>query len=44
VRSGRTTLGGEGTVEPENPVWVEFAHSMAPMIAPMAAPLGAMAL
>ena len=44
VRSGRTVLAGEGTVEPENPVWVEFAHSMAPMMAPMAAPLGAIAL
>ncbi len=39
VRDGRTVLPGEGSVEPENPVWVEFAHSMAPMMAPMAAPL-----
>jgi 2-polyprenyl-3-methyl-5-hydroxy-6-metoxy-1,4-benzoquinol methylase len=44
VRAGRTSLRGEGTVEPENPVWVEFAHSMAPMMAPMAGPLGAIAL
>ena len=44
VRNGRTVLAGEGTLEPENPVWVEFAHSMAPMMAPMAAPLGAIAL
>ncbi|HSB13291.1 MAG TPA: class I SAM-dependent methyltransferase [Bryobacteraceae bacterium] len=44
VRNGRTVLPGEGTVEPENPVWVEFAHSMAPMMAPMAAPLGEIAL
>ena len=44
VRNGRTSLPGQGTVEPENPVWVEFAHSMAPMMAPMAAPLGAIAL
>jgi 2-polyprenyl-3-methyl-5-hydroxy-6-metoxy-1,4-benzoquinol methylase len=44
VRAGRTVLPGQGTVEPENPVWVEFAHSMAPMMAPMAAPLGAIAL
>jgi hypothetical protein len=44
VRSGRTTLEGAGTVEPENPVWVEFAHSMAPMMALMAAPLGQLAL
>lgn len=40
VRSGTTTLPGQGTVEPDNPVWVSFAHSMAPMMAPMAAPLG----
>ncbi len=44
VRDGRTTLPGEGSVEPENPVWVDFAHSMAPMMAPMAAPLGTIAL
>lgn len=44
VRTGRTSLPGEGTVEPENPVWVEFAHSMAPMMAPMTAPLGRIAL
>ncbi|MDR3700717.1 MAG: class I SAM-dependent methyltransferase [Candidatus Sulfopaludibacter sp.] len=40
VRTGRTVLPGDGTVEPDNPVWVEFAHSMAPMMAPVAAPLG----
>ena len=34
VRNGRTSLPGEGTVEAENPVWVEFAQSMAPMMAP----------
>lgn len=44
VRSGTTTLPGDGTVEPENPIWVDFAHSMAPMMAPMAAPLGMIAL
>ena len=44
VRDGRTVLPGQGTVEPENPVWVEFAHSMAPMMAPMAGPLGAIVL
>lgn len=38
VRSGRTSLPGEGSVEPDNPVWVEFARSMAPMAA-MSAPL-----
>lgn len=44
VRAGRTTLDGAGTVEPENPVWVEFAEKMAPMMGPMAAPLGAVVL
>jgi SAM-dependent methyltransferase len=40
VRKGRTTLEGEGTVEPDNPLWVVFAEKMAPMMGPMAAPLG----
>lgn len=40
VRNGRTALPGQGSVEPENPLWVEFAQSMAPMMAPMAGPLG----
>ena len=44
VRTGTTTLAGQGSVEPENPIWVEFAHSMAPMMAPMAGPLGKIAL
>lgn len=33
VRRGRTTLPGAGTVDPENPLWVEFAKSMPPLIA-----------
>ncbi len=44
VRDGRTTLEGEGSVEPENPIWVQFAETMAPMMAPMAGPLGAVVL
>jgi methyltransferase family protein len=44
VRNGRTVLPGEGAVEPDNPVWVEFAQSMAPMMAPLAGPLGAIVL
>lgn len=44
VRAGRTILPGEGSVEPENPLWVEFAEKMAPMMAPMAGPLGAVVL
>jgi len=44
VRAGRTNLPGQGTVEPENPVWVLFAEKMAPMMGPMAAPLGEVVL
>lgn len=44
VRSGRTVLPGQGTVEPENPIWVEFANSMAPMMSPMAGPLAEIVL
>jgi len=44
VRKGRTSLEGAGTVEPENPIWVDFAEKMAPMMGPMAAPLGAVVL
>jgi len=29
VRKGGTTDEGEGTVEPENPIWVDFARGMA---------------
>jgi SAM-dependent methyltransferase len=44
VRNGRSSLPGDGTVEPENPIWVQFAETMAPMMAPMAGPLGAVVL
>jgi hypothetical protein len=44
VRTGRTVLPGDGTVEPENPVWVQFAETMGPMMGPMAGPLGAVVL
>ncbi len=44
VRNGRTNLPGQGSVEPENPLWVEFAEKMAPMMGPMAPPLGAVVL
>ncbi|HWZ52333.1 MAG TPA: class I SAM-dependent methyltransferase [Granulicella sp.] len=36
VRTGRTTLPEEGTVSRNNPIWVEFAKQMAPMIFPAA--------
>lgn len=39
VREGRTVLPGEGSVEPENPMWVEFAKSMATWMGAMADPL-----
>jgi ubiquinone/menaquinone biosynthesis C-methylase UbiE len=32
VRKGGTMMGEEGTVGVENPIWVEFARSMAPMM------------
>lgn len=44
VRSGRTMLPGEGSVQPDNPIWVDFAHGMAPMMAPLAGPLGEIVL
>jgi O-methyltransferase domain/Dimerisation domain len=44
VRSGRTTLPGDGSVEPDNPVWVDFAHAMAPLMTPVAGPLAALVL
>jgi SAM-dependent methyltransferase len=33
VRAGRTALPDEGSVSPENPVWVKFARAMMPMMA-----------
>jgi ubiquinone/menaquinone biosynthesis C-methylase UbiE len=39
VRTGRTVLPGTGTVEPDNPLWVEFARSMVPMMAPALGPV-----
>ncbi len=44
VRAGRTTLKGNGSVEPENPIWVQFAETMAPMVGPLAPPLGKLVL
>ena len=32
VRKGGTIVSAEGTMEPDHPVWVEFARSMAPMM------------
>ena len=33
VRKGGTVMPDEGTVTPENPIWVKFARAMAPMMA-----------
>jgi len=44
VRNGRTALPGQGTVEENHKIWVEFARGMAPMMKPMAAPLGQIVL
>lgn len=44
VRKGGTVLPGQGTVEPENPLWVEFARGMAPMMALIAEPFAEIVL
>jgi len=44
VRTGRTVLPGDGSTEPENPMWVQFAESMVPMVAPLAGPLAEVVL
>ena len=36
VRKGGTLLDGQGTVEPDNPLWVDFARNMVPLITPSA--------
>jgi 2-polyprenyl-3-methyl-5-hydroxy-6-metoxy-1,4-benzoquinol methylase len=36
VRRGGTLLGGEGSMDPEHPMWVDFARGMMPMMAPAA--------
>lgn len=33
VRKGGTTMPEDGTVTPDNPIWVSFARAMAPMMA-----------
>ncbi|MBD2449025.1 methyltransferase domain-containing protein [Nostoc sp. FACHB-152] len=33
VRTGGTVVSSEGTLSPQNPVWVQFAKAMAPMMA-----------
>jgi 2-polyprenyl-3-methyl-5-hydroxy-6-metoxy-1,4-benzoquinol methylase len=36
IRTGRPTLPGEGSISAENPIWVDFARSMAPAVVPAA--------
>jgi 2-polyprenyl-3-methyl-5-hydroxy-6-metoxy-1,4-benzoquinol methylase len=36
VRKGGTTVSGEGTIAAENPLWVDFARGMAPLMMPAA--------
>src|SRR5262249_55013643 len=36
VRSGQNAMGEQGTISPENPIWVDFARSMAPIQVPFA--------
>jgi SAM-dependent methyltransferase len=36
VRKGGTSLPEEGSVSPDNPIWVTFARAMAPMMIPAA--------
>lgn len=36
VRKGGTLMKGLGSVEPENPIWQDFARSMVPLMAPAA--------
>lgn len=36
VRTGKSILGGEGTIEDESPIWVDFARGMAPLMMPFA--------
>lgn len=40
VRKGGTLEDGQGSVEPENPIWVEFARAMVPLMKPSAEFIG----
>jgi hypothetical protein len=41
VRKGGTTVTGDGSVDPESPMWVAFARGMAPMMFPPAEAIAA---
>jgi SAM-dependent methyltransferase len=36
VRRGTTVLEGKGTVDPDDPVWIDFAKAMPPLVMPAA--------
>jgi len=40
VRRGGTLLEGDGTMEPDNPLWVDFARAMVPLMQPSAEFIG----
>ncbi|MFN8391636.1 MAG: class I SAM-dependent methyltransferase [Bdellovibrionota bacterium] len=42
VKRGGTLLEGAGTVDPDDPVWVDFAQGMAPMMMPAALDLASL--
>lgn len=42
VRTGRTSLPDQGTVSHENPLWIDFAKDMAPMVQPAAEEIAAL--
>ncbi len=44
VRKGHSLMPGQASVEPENPMWVQFAESMAPLVAGAAGPFAQAAL
>ena len=44
VRTGRTQMPGAGSVEPDNPIWVDFARYMTPIVAPAIGPMATAAL
>ncbi|MFL6467687.1 MAG: SAM-dependent methyltransferase [Pyrinomonadaceae bacterium] len=41
VRQGGTTVTGDGSVDPESPMWVTFARAMAPLMFPAAEAIAA---
>ena len=44
VRKGHSLMPGQASVEPDNPMWVQFAESMAPLVGPAAGPFAEAAL